>query len=247
MDQDQLEVHVSSRRAMLAALSAAGSVFLLGLWRPFSPKAQARETAAAIPGCVVRPAQTEGPYFVDTRLNRQDIRSDPTDGSVKPGVPLQLALRVSRVDGATCAPLAGAMVDIWHCDASGIYSDAHDPQFDTRGRQYLRGFQITDAGGEVRFTTIYPGWYAGRTVHVHFKIRVGEPGARPREFTSQLYFDDAITDRVLAQAPYRVDTKRRDRNAGDGIYRRGGEQLLLALRPEGAGYAASFDIGLRPG
>ena len=97
------------------------------------------------------PELTEGPYFVDEQLDRSDIREDPTDGAVVEGVPLELALRVSQINSTGCAPLAGAQVDVWHCDALGVYSDVSDPGFNTAGQQFLRGYQITDQDGVVRF------------------------------------------------------------------------------------------------
>jgi len=197
------------------------------------------------PTCVVTPEQTEGPYFSDFMLNRSDIRSDPADGSAKPGVPLVLSLRVHAVDGGRCTPLPGAIVDIWHCDAAGVYSDAVDSSFDTRGKKFLRGYQVTDAYGSVRFTTIYPGWYPGRATHVHFKVRTKARSGRDAEFTSQLYFPDALNERVHAAAPYARAGRDRMKNEGDGLYRRGGRMLMLA--PESTadgGYAARFDIGI---
>ncbi|MGH8809572.1 MAG: intradiol ring-cleavage dioxygenase [Noviherbaspirillum sp.] len=201
--------------------------------------------AQKLPACIVTPEQTEGPYFVDERLHRADLRSDPTDGTVRTGVPLALTLHVLAVNAGGCAPLAGATVDVWHCDANGLYSDVADPRFDTTGKKFLRGYQITDASGTVRFQTIYPGWYPGRTVHIHFKLRGRHASGRTYEFTSQLYFDDAITDRVLAQAPYARNGMRRQTNDADGLFRRGGRQLLLPLVESGAGYAGSFDVGVR--
>jgi protocatechuate 3,4-dioxygenase beta subunit len=197
-----------------------------------------------MPPCIVRPEQTEGPYFVDERLNRSDIRSDPSDGSVKEGVPLHLALRVHEIRGKDCLPLAGAMVDIWHCDARGVYSDVRERSFDTRGKKFLRGYQTTDADGMVRFQTIYPGWYPGRTVHIHFKIRTHPEARRGYEFTSQIYFDDALTDQIHVQAPYTATGRGRIRNQEDRIFQDGGEELMLPLAPQSPGYAGTFDIGL---
>lgn len=231
------------RRDLLGLIGAGAAASLIG-GLGGSPAA----AGGAMPACVVRPKQTEGPYFVDARLRRADIRSDPADGAVKPGLPLRLAFRVSRIDGRACVPLPGAVVDVWQCDAAGVYSGVRDflGRFDTWGRQFLRGFQVTDAAGNARFLTIYPGWYPGRTVHIHFKIRT-EPGARQGlEFTSQLYFDDAVTDAVHARAPYLRDGAQRVRNGGDGIFRSGGgAQLVLPLTRDGQGYAGEFDIGLR--
>lgn len=230
------------RRETLLALGGAGTLMLGG-------RALAQNTGSAAssrPACVLTPAQTEGPYFVDERLDRSDVRSDPANGSIKPGALLTLDLTVSRVDGARCEPVRGAIVDIWHCDASGVYSDADDRSFSTRGAKFLRGYQATDANGRVRFTTIYPGAYPGRAVHIHFKVRTSATG-RNAEFTSQLYFDDALTDRVHAAQPYAGSPERRTRNANDGLYRRAGRDLQLDVTPAGSGYAAAYDVGIRTG
>jgi protocatechuate 3,4-dioxygenase beta subunit len=195
--------------------------------------------------CVVRPEQTEGPYFVDERLHRSDIRSDPTDGRVRPGTPLALTLAISRLGAGDCQPLAGAQVDIWHCDALGVYSDLKDTGFNTIGQKFFRGYQITDARGEAKFLTIYPGWYEGRTVHIHVKVRTAPQAGRNFEFTSQVYFDDGLTDRVHADPPYAAKGRRTARNQDDRIFRRGGDQLMLAPTPVADGYAATFAIGLQ--
>jgi len=256
MDHDDLPVgRVLSRREVVALLGASGAALLAGC-RPGSlgaDSAAAATTAGsgAASGarlCVVRPEQTEGPYFVDERLDRADIRADPGTGVVKEGAPLALTLVVQRLDDAgRCTPIPGARVDLWQCDAAGVYSDVVDPSFDTRGQRYLRGHQLTDATGTARFTTIYPGWYRGRTVHLHFKVRTEPTAARGHEFTSQLYFDDALTDRVFTRAPYAARGPRSTRNPQDGIYRRGGDQLLLDAQERGDGYAASFELGMRMG
>jgi protocatechuate 3,4-dioxygenase beta subunit len=137
-------------------------------------------------------------------------------------------------------------VDVWHCDALGVYSDTRDPIFgDTRGRKFLRGYQWTSDAGTAEFLTIYPGWYQGRTVHVHFKIQTGSASAAHHEFTSQLYFEDTLTDRVHTQPPYARKGQRTLRNAGDGIFRSGGANLLLKIAKQGEGYAAAFDVALQ--
>jgi protocatechuate 3,4-dioxygenase beta subunit len=206
-----------------------------------------RLAAVTAPSCVVRPQQTEGPYFVDEQLNRSDIRSDPSDGSVKEGVPVRLEFHVSRIARSACTPLNRAVVDVWQCDALGMYSDVQDINglFNTRGKKFLRGYQIADASGTAQFTTIYPGWYPGRTVHIHFKIRTDPAAQRGFEFTSQLYFDEAITDQVHAQAPYAAKGQRPLKNARDSIFRSGGSQLMLLLTKDAPGYVATFDIGLQ--
>lgn len=240
-----------SRRELLGLISASAAASLVGdLGGPSAAaepvRGPAQAATAGAPACVARPEQTEGPYFVDDKLKRSDIRADPSDGAVKPGVPLHLTFRVSRIDGRACSPLGGAIVDVWQCDALGVYSGVRDfnGRFDTRGKQFLRGYQVTGVDGRVRFLTVYPGWYPGRTVHIHFKIRTDPAARQGYEFTSQLYFDDAVTDQVHAQAPYAGKGMRRVRNARDGIFRNGGEQLILRLERDARGYAGTFDIGL---
>jgi protocatechuate 3,4-dioxygenase beta subunit len=136
------------------------------------------------------------------------------------------------------------VVDVWHCDATGIYSDARDPGGSTVGQKFLRGAQTTDGAGLARFTTIYPGWYPGRAVHIHFKVRTTPTAARGQEFTSQIYFDDALTDQVHALEPYARRGRQRLRNDGDGLFRSGGRQLLAPVTRGGQGYAAQFDLAL---
>lgn len=228
-----------SRRDVVSLMGAAGVLWLAGGVKPWRALADERT-----PSCIVRPEQTEGPYFVDERLHRSDIRSDPADGLVRPGTPLALTLLVSRLNAGHCEALPGAQVDIWHCDAMGIYSDVRDPDFNTVGRKFFRGYQMTDARGEVRFVTIYPGWYEGRTVHIHFKIRTARAARRTFEFTSQMYFDDELTDRVHADPPYAAKGTRSARNQHDRIFRRGGDHLMLAPTATADGYAATFAIGL---
>ena len=143
-----------------------------------------------------------------------------------------------------CSPLASAIVDVWHCDALGVYSDVSDPSFNTSGKKFLCGYQVTGSDGVARFTTIYPGWYQGRTVHVHFKIRSAASAGSAYEFTSQLFFDDSLTDQVHASEPYASKGQRTLRNSGDGIYNGGGSQLVLAVTGTADGYAATFNIAL---
>ncbi|MBW4572713.1 MAG: intradiol ring-cleavage dioxygenase [Tolypothrix carrinoi HA7290-LM1] len=243
----QLSQILSRREALALFRAGVTAMLVVGCIPRKSSTAQASSTAnnATKPACVVSPEQTEGPYFVDEKLNRSDIRSDPSDGSMKDGVPLQLTLRVSQVSSTSCTPLKGAIVDIWHCDALGVYSDVNDRSFSTVGKKFLRGYQVTDAQGTVEFTTIYPGWYPGRTVHIHFKVRTDATSQKSYEFTSQLYFDDSITDRVHAQTPYASKGQRTLKNAQDGIFQDGGNQLLLTPTKTSRLLAATFDIGLQ--
>lgn len=244
MDNDDLPIgRVLSRREVLALLGV-GSVGLLTDRRALIEPAGSQQR---LPACVVRPEQTEGPYFVDRTLERTDIRSEVGRNALRPGAPLDLEFRVSRVGSGACTPLAAAMVDVWQCDALGAYSDVRDTNglFDTRGQTWLRGHQLTDRNGVARFTTIYPGWYQGRTVHIHFKVRTPAAGVSRYDFTSQLYFDDAVTDRVFAADPYAGKSGRRTRNAGDGIFRQGGQALMMDVTPTAAGFRGVFEVGLQ--
>ncbi len=250
-DDQQIGLIVNRREALIL-LGAAGASLIAGCSAGETPDASARtasNTSAALasaPGCVVRPAETEGPYYVDEKLNRSDIRSDPSDGSIKNGAPLELTFNVSQIAKNSCAPLAGAVVDVWHCDADGVYSDVRDPRFfDTRVKKFLRGYQVTDASGKATFKTIYPGWYEGRTVHIHFTVRTNPAAASAHEFTSQIYFDDAMNNKVFANPPYSSKGKRTMTNEQDGIFRENGSQLILSLQPAGSGYAGTFDIALQ--
>lgn len=265
IDEDDLPVgRVLSRRDAVRLLAAGGVAIVAGC-RPASRAATAdsagRIAAMAsagggaavgvLPNCVARPQLTIGPYFVDRQLERSDIRGEPSNNSMVDGVPLALAFRVQQIGDGQCSPLAGAMVDVWQCDAIGQYSAVNDTMvgFDTRTRKFLRGYQVTDASGLAKFVTIYPGWYQGRTVHIHFMIRTPAQAAladqTAYEFTSQLFFDDDLTDRVHARAPYAAKGQRTLRNDRDGIFRQsGGDSLLLRVTEGGGGYESTFDIGL---
>ncbi len=247
-----LESAVSRRRLMLGTLTVvAGAVVAACTGRTQSAStsspspSSAPATPVATPACVVTPTETEGPYFVDERLNRSDITSNPTDGAARPGVPLALTFTIARVGSGGCTALSGAQVDVWHCDAGGVYSDV--AANDSAGKKFLRGYQVTDSSGVAKFTTIYPGWYQGRAVHVHFKIRTFTGSAKTFEFTSQIFFDDTVTDAVFKVAPYSSRGTRDTRNQNDMVYtsnNNSGAMLLAALTPTSAGYAASFAVGL---
>jgi protocatechuate 3,4-dioxygenase beta subunit len=158
------------RRRVLHLLGAAGFSVLLERGKGV---AEAASTACVI----LTPQVTEGPYWVEEHLFRSDIRTDPSTGAARTGIPLALTITVMN-SNANCSALAGAYVDIWHCDAKGIYSDesTYNPgggtgNVTTTGQKFLRGYQITDSNGQVHFLTIYPGWYAGRTIHIHVRIQ----------------------------------------------------------------------------
>ncbi len=200
--------------------------------------AEAANTTVATPNCVVRPEVMEGPYYVDVDLVRSDIRSDSTSGEVKAGAPLVLTFNVSQVSGSNCTALEGATVEIWHCDAEGAYSGVSDRSFDTTNQNWLRGAQVTDANGVATFTTIYPGWYPGRAVHIHFKVSPSEDTV----FTSQLFFDDTLSQQVFTQEPYSgKGPVQHTLNSTDNIYQ---ELLLLNTTAAENGYASTFSIGI---
>jgi protocatechuate 3,4-dioxygenase beta subunit len=240
-ENDQQIGYILSRREALVWMGAAGAGLLVGGW---SNKAEAVPGTLRSP-CIVRPEQTEGPYFVDEQLHRSDIRVDPTNGQVTPGALLALTFQVMRFHAGECRPISDAQVDVWHCDAMGVYSDVQDPGFKTLGLKFLRGHQITDAEGNARFLTVYPGWYPIRTVHIHFKVRTAAIAGRNFEFTSQLYFSDELTDRIHASLPYSSKGRRRVRNQHDFIFRDGGNRLMLEPSETNGGYAATFPISLK--
>jgi protocatechuate 3,4-dioxygenase beta subunit len=179
--------------------------------------------------CVLSPEQTEGPYYVDDAKLRRNI----TEG--RPGVPLNLRLTV--VDSTTCKPIKRAAVDIWHCDAAGAYSGFGD----VGSSSFLRGIQRTDAKGVATFRSIYPGWYRGRTVHIHVKVHVRGSVV----YTGQLYFADRVTDAVYRRRPYNTRGARMTRNANDRLYGDGGSRSLLRLTKDAkGGYVGRITMGV---
>ena len=226
-----------NRRTTLRLLGGAGAVALTG---------RISEQVADAASCVaLTGAQTEGPYWVDEMLNRVDVRVDPSDGTTRPGVAVNLAIVIQEADGTSCKALAGAQVDIWHCDAAGIYSDKAENN--SVGKKFLRGYQITDDSGTARFTTIYPGWYSGRAVHIHVRIRTYNGKTLLDNFTSQIFFDDTLTDTVFAaSAPYNQRRARDTRNAVDMVLTgtRNGSITYAAMSATAAGYDAVALIGV---
>jgi protocatechuate 3,4-dioxygenase beta subunit len=198
--------------------------------------------------CALTPEETEGPYYFDVDSIRSDVRED------RKGTPLRLAIRVR--DAKSCEPLENAVVDIWHCDALGIYSGFESASTGAGGggsgssgapgsagsgptddETYLRGAQVTNAGGIVEFKTIYPGWYRGRTVHIHAKVHLDKRTV----LTTQLFFDEKVTETVSERRPYSEQSGRDTFNDTDGIF---DQKLLLTLSERGAGYLGvmTFDV-----
>ncbi|HKD08065.1 MAG TPA: intradiol ring-cleavage dioxygenase [Bryobacteraceae bacterium] len=230
----------------------------------------------ATPGCTLAAEQEEGPYYVEDEKLRQDI----TEGH--PGMPLRL--RVALVDARSCAPLANAAVDIWHCNASGVYSGFTSANPDGGGRgfgpppgrgfgpppdgfgpppgrgrsrqidetRFLRGVQITNKEGVAQFTTIYPGWYAGRTIHIHLKAHVGGSGdpfsAGHVAHTGQMFFPEDLTERIAKLEPYskRLSVHRTTQDE-DQIFRsQHGTQSILAMERLPEGYAGMITMAIDP-
>ena len=259
MENDDKPVgQILSRRDALKLLGVGSAAFLAACASPEGtstvvPAAgstqvlstQISSTASTTLDCVVRPELTIGPYFVDEQLNRSDIRSDSSDNSVREGLPLILNINVTSAGDNRCIPIEGAQVDIWHCDAQGQYSGVSAQGSDSTGQDFLRGYQLTDANGAVQFQTIYPGWYSGRAVHIHFTIRTQGADGADYQFTSQFFFDDTLTDQVHTLEPYASKGDRDTRNSNDNIFSGGGDQLLLNLQGDATnGYTGSMSIGL---
>jgi protocatechuate 3,4-dioxygenase beta subunit len=219
-----------TRRSSLARLggvlaaAADGRAFL-------SPAAEGgyKAVESGAVQCVLTPELTEGPYYIAGEKVRRDIREG------HPGTLLTLRLRV--LDASSCKPIKGAAVDIWHADAAGNYSGFGAG---ASSRTFLRGIQKTDATGLALFTTIYPGWYQGRAVHIHVKVHVGGRVVH----TGQLFFSDTLTDAVYRAAPYSSRPNRSMRNAQDSIFVNGGKRGLLGVTKADKGYVGAIAMGV---
>jgi protocatechuate 3,4-dioxygenase beta subunit len=245
---DTSDARKIGRRTVLAAAGTAAAAMTVGA--AASPKAvrATRDAAAAV--CALTTEMTEGPYYLDGAL----VRSDITEG--KPGIPLRLALTV--VDAA-CAPLPGALVELWHADALGEYSGyvGHNGHDEPDDRTFLRGGVLTDSGGTAGFTTVYPGWYRGRCVHIHVKVHTGVTVTADGHFTGgstvhtgQLFFAETVTAAVARVSPYSTNTVPRTTLAQDSVYDdRGAVSGLLTLTALGgsasSGYTGTLTLGVR--
>ncbi|WP_353473036.1 intradiol ring-cleavage dioxygenase [Salipiger sp. H15] len=229
-----------SRRALLSGL-AVSPIAVAGIGS-FTSSARAQAQAAGLISanvCMVMPEVTEGPYYLDEAL----LRSDITEG--REGVPMRLRLQVVT---AECAPVEGARVDVWHCDAAGNYSgyasQGSDGTNDTEGETFLRGTQMTGADGVAEFRSIYPGWYRGRTTHVHYKVFLDERTV----LTSQIFFPDALSQYLFQSVPpYNDRSAERDTmNGNDGIAKQAGEGAYAAIREQYDFYDAALVVGIDP-
>lgn len=252
----------ANRRDLLKLSAVAAAAGAVGICPGRAGAQDVSPTLTPEQLCVLTPELTEGPYYLDTNLVRPNI----TEG--RPGVPLRL--RVTVNDPATCSPLANAAVDIWHCDAQGFYSgvNANAPGSDADAEEiaeaaeriFLRGIQLTDADGVAEFSTIYPGWYRGRTVHIHLMVHIGgqlDGASYDGGYIShigQLFFDDAISDEVFLLEPYAGRPEdERTTNDEDGIIADHADEpgFMVALEPLtegtiGDGFLGTIALGVNP-
>jgi protocatechuate 3,4-dioxygenase beta subunit len=195
---------------------------------------------AVVTDVVLAPEMTQGPYYLNLNMVRSDIAED------RPGVPLALSLVVVNASGV---PVSGAAVDIWHADANGLYSGFAAASAQANGGStgsddgtFCRGTQLSDATGKVTFNTIYPGWYQGRTVHIHVLIHVSGKSVH----TGQLFVDDTFTDGVYSSnTPYSTRGARTTKNSNDGIYSGGGSKSIVPVAKSGSGYAGTLVTGVK--
>ncbi len=224
-----------TRRRTIARLGGLviGSLGAAGLEATLSDSAAGAgagpaAVASGLVRCVLTPEQTEGPYYVDGEAVRRDIREG------RPGV--KLALRTTVVDASTCKPIKAAAVDVWHCDATGNYSGINGAS-----TTFLRGVQRTNAAGLATFVTLFPGWYPGRTTHIHVKVHLGGTVVH----TGQLYFPESAVTAVARRTPYSGRGAPETRNADDAIYRNGGSNSLTKVTRDAAGgYVAAITMGV---
>ncbi|MFG2027070.1 intradiol ring-cleavage dioxygenase [Streptomyces sp. NPDC048825] len=264
-----------TRRRALAVTgggAAVGGIAIAGYQSAFAGEATTAQTAAASGSasadsssgtCVLMSSVTEGPYYLDGALVRKDI----SEG--KSGVPLTLRITVQDTT-ESCAPVAGAAVEIWHCDAWGYYSgyttanpggsapaESEDGS-SANDKTYLRGYQIANANGVVKFETIFPGWYTPRTCHIHVKVHTGgekEDGIYEGgtvNFTGQLFFDDDIAQQIFELEPYSQHSGSYTGLDDDMVYDGGGASSgLLTLEPAqkkdaSKGYKGYIRLGIDP-
>ena len=184
--------------------------------------------------CTLTPETVEGPYWIDARLKRADV----TEGQL--GLPLTLTVAVYGIDAD---PREGVVADIWQANAIGLYSgEPAQPRADTGGQTFLRGCQVTSADGRAQFKTIYPGWYEGRTIHIHLKLRTFSDDETSFVFTTQIFFDEKLNDAVMATSPYDERPGRDTTNLEDSIFL---PELIADLDgDQQRGYEAEFRICL---
>src|SRR5882757_3145889 len=238
-----------TRRQTLGIAGAAGSAVVLGggAGKVISSLAEDPDkvtAATAAKACKLTPEVTEGPFYVALDKIRRDI----TEG--RSGVPLTLKIRV--IDVKRCAPIHAAAVDVWHCDAGGLYSD--EASNGTSGQTYLRGVQLTNKKGYATLKTVYPGHYTGRATHIHLKVHIGgrARGGTLRgghvSHTGQLFFAESANSSVYALSPYSSDTAQRTLNSSDSIYSQaGGTTAEVSLKGSASsGFVGKIVLGVNP-
>ena len=190
----------------------------------------------------------EGPYFVDdsaTGYKRSNILTNLDGSDSQSGVAFTLTLYVYDSENS-CTAMENVQVDIWHCNASGIYSAESSEA--TSSQSWLRGYQITDSTGKVQFTTILPGWYSGRTTHIHLRLRsTYDSSSSGGTNTMQLFFDQTLIDTLATSvSPYSSEGSNPTTNATDRVYsdQEDGTTLMTLSGSTTAGYTASFNIYL---
>jgi protocatechuate 3,4-dioxygenase beta subunit len=231
------QVHIPAALGLTRRI-ALGAGLIGGLAGMAPAQASVAAPSATEGMCRITPQATQGPYWIDPKLERSDITEN------RKGVPLQLSIKV--VDAATCRPFERARVDIWHCDAQGVYSafDGQPGVGSTVGQTFLRGHVFTGADGVALFSTIYPGWYRGRTPHIHVKVFLDDGGAE-NLLTCQLFFPDALSEFLFANAPDYVRNETRDTlNRFDGIAQGQGYANFGAISEQADHYAMTVILGV---
>jgi protocatechuate 3,4-dioxygenase beta subunit len=222
-----------ARRKAIGILSAAGAAVAFGCGDD-SPTSPSTGTSTGGSGtssaCAVTPTETVGPFPSVVDLVRTDIR----DG--KSGTPVALTITVVDVN-AGCAPVGRAVVEIWQCDAAGIYS-----QYGTQiGQSFLRGVQMTDSNGQVTFTTIYPGWYQGRATHIHVEVTLNGNSVK----VTQIAFPESVSAAVYATAIYAARGPNPTSNTNDNVFADSVASELATVSGDSAtGLTATFRVGV---
>lgn len=195
--------------------------------------------------CIVSPEETAGPYPYDLSKNPAIFRVDITEG--KTGIPLDLTITVVNAND-NCSPVSNARVDIWHCDKDGYYSEFNEPGYlgtqNNTGKTFLRGIQVTDTNGQVKFTTIYPGWYSGRITHIHAEVFINNVLKK----TTQMAFPDSTNAEVYKTSLYSAHGQNSSvaNNAADNIFADSIDDELLTLSGDTTnGFTGTFTIGIQ--
>ena len=227
-----------TRREALGILGAAGAAVSAACAGDTPTSASAITDASAggtaSGACVVTPTETIGPYPSLIDLVRSDIREG------RPGTPVTLTLTVVNTN-AGCTPMANAVVDVWQCDAEGRYSEYNQAGYDGRSETFLRGIQTTGANGQVAFTTVYPGWYAGRATHIHVEVSVNGRSVK----VTQIAFPESINAAVYGSSVYAARGQNPTSNSRDMVFSDGvSSELATVTGSPAGGYAATFTVGV---